>query len=245
MATAASKKKQKFARSQSPGFAVSRYVDTSAKKPMAKKATVEHKPIQLAPPPVKSVVEKPSSTDLVVVSKASGKKLAKYGELAETIKKTASVFGIRKQEIMDAVAAGNTDHAILAFQRQAYSTIVNLIPLAEAAYIKDKRESQAYALNALISQGRELAHDLMASGDRQNLASAIATEILEPVFKSLLQQILQEQLQLKTILGDKMKPQYIGSAAFELDESIKRLAGLMTTLYQSTTEQINKKLLGE
>jgi hypothetical protein len=236
--------RQKFARQSSPGFAVSRYVDNS--KPKTKGTDVTRSSDSRALRLAKEKPVKIASTELsIVVDKASAKQLSKYGDLADTVKKTASVFGIRKQEIMDAVAAGNTDHAILQFQRQAYSTIVNLIPLAEAAYIRDKRESQAYALNALISQGRELAHDLMASSDRQNLSRAIATEILEPVFKSLLQQILQEQLQLKAILGDKLKPQYISAASFEMDESIKRLAGLMTTLYQSTTEQINKKLLGD
>jgi hypothetical protein len=151
------------------------------------------------------------------VDRATEKKVKKFEELAETVKEVGSTFGIRKREIMDAVATGNIDHAVLQFQRQAYSTIVNLIPIAEKAYKKHQREHQAYVLNSLISQGRELASDLMASGDRAQLAEIIAREVLEPVFKSMLQQFMQEQLQLKTILGDKIKPQFSADASREME----------------------------
>ena len=120
-----------------------------------------------------------------------------------------------------------------------------MIPIAEKAYKKHQREHQAYVLNSLISQGRELASDLMASGDRAQLAEIIAREVLEPVFKSMLQQFMQEQLQLKTILGDKIKPQFSADASREMDNSLKRMAQVMNDMFRSTTQQINKKLLGE
>jgi hypothetical protein len=192
---------------------------------------------KLAPPDKK--------TNVPSVDRATEKKVKKFEELAETVKEVGSTFGIRKREIMDAVATGNIDHAVLQFQRQAYSTIVNLIPIAEKAYKKHQREHQAYVLNSLISQGRELASDLMASGDRAQLAEIIAREVLEPVFKSMLQQFMQEQLQLKTILGDKIKPQFSADASREMDNSLKRMAQVMNDMFRSTTQQINKKLLGE
>lgn len=211
--------RQQHAKRNSPGFAIERYTKGSMPK---------------LPPPEKATVRRETE-----------KKIKKYGELAETVKQVGSTFGIRKREIMDAVDSGNIDHAVLQFQRQAYSTIVNLIPIAEKEYKKSKREHQAYVLNALISQGRELASDLMASGDRAQLADVLIREVLEPTFKALLQQMMQEQLQLKTILGDKLKPAFVPDASREMDDSLKRLAGCMTELFKSTSLQINKKLLGE
>jgi hypothetical protein len=216
-------RRQAFAKKHSPGYAVERY----AKGPMKK-----------LPPPEKKA-------NVPSVDRATEKKVKKFEELAETVKEVGSTFGIRKREIMDAVATGNIDHAVLQFQRQAYSTIVNLIPIAEKAYKKHQREHQAYVLNSLISQGRELASDLMASGDRAQLAEIIAREVLEPVFKSMLQQFMQEQLQLKTILGDKIKPQFSADASREMDNSLKRMAQVMNDMYKSTTQQINRKLLGD
>jgi hypothetical protein len=212
--------RQAHAKRKSPGYAVERY--TKGKMPQL--------PAPEAPPKV---------------TKALQNQVKQYGKLAETVKQVGSTFGIRRREIMEAVDAGNIDHAVLAFQRQAYSTIVNLIPIAEKAYKKHQREHQAYVLNSLISQGRELAADLMASGDRQQLAETLIREVIEPVFKALLQQFMQEQLQLKTILGDKLKPAFVPDASREMDESLKRVASIMNDLFRSTTTQINKKLLGE
>lgn len=212
--------RQQHAKRNSPSFAVTRYTD---KKSMPS-----------LPPPEKREV-----------TRATVKKVKQYAELADKVKAVGSTFGIRKKEIMDAVDSGNLDHAVLQFQRQAYSTIVNLIPVAEKEYKKYKRDHQAYVLNALISQGRELAADLMASGDRAQLASILTQEVIEPVFKSLLQHVMTEQLQLKAILGDKLKPQFIPDASREMDASLRRLAEIMTELYKSTSSQINKKLLGE
>lgn len=230
MPLTAKQAKKRTAVKHSPGYAVERYVAPSG---MQKNMDTKKKSKAL------------KTLDAPKIDKAAQKRVDDYGKLAKTVREVGTTFGIRKTAIMEAVEAGNIDHAILQFQRQAYATIVNLIPIAEAEYIRDKREHQAYVLNAMISQGRELAADLAASGDSAQLAGLLIQEVIEPMFKALLQQFMQEQMQLKTLLADKFKPDMTADASREMDASIKRIASVMTDLYKSTAVQVNKKILGE
>jgi hypothetical protein len=182
---------------------------------------------------------------LVNTSKKQVRTLANMGKLNAAVGKLTSVFGIKEREIMDAVEAGDIDQAVQVFQRQAYSTIVRLIPIAEKEYLLGKRDHQLYALNSVISQGRELANDLMSSDNKKQLGETIIREILEPAFKQILQQMMQEQMMLKTALSDKLKPEFLTASSGELDSSLRRVAGSMTEIFKSSSEQINKKLLGD
>jgi hypothetical protein len=230
------KERMAHAKRNNPAFAVQRYADGDVKRERKGKLKDKAKKVHS------------TGTDLVIVKdidRGTERKIKKYDALAETVKSVGSTFGIRKREIMDAVAAGNIDHAVMHFTRQAYSTVVALIPIAEKAYKKHQREHQAYVLNALISQGRELAADLIATDDRKRLGETLVREILEPAFKNILQAQMQEQMQLKAILADKVQPKYAERTSTEMDESLKRVAGAMTTIFRTTSEQIAKKLLGD
>lgn len=180
-----------------------------------------------------------------LVRRKTEKLVSKYSKLAKTVKEVGSTFGVRKHEIMQAIEEGNIEHAVGQFQRQAYSTVVNLIPIAEKAYLKDRREHQIYCLNALISQGRELAADLMAANNREQLAQTLLHEVLEPAFKNILQQVMQEQMHMKAVLSDKIKPPYVTMTSSEQDESLRRIAAAMTEIFKSTADQFNRKILGE
>lgn len=213
-------KTRKPAKQSKPEFAVARY-------------TKAHAPEATPPAPLR------------LVGKSTERHVKKFAELSETVRRVGSTFGIKKSEIMRAVEEGQIDHAVQQFQRQAYSTIVNLIPIAEKAYLKDRREHQAYALNALISQGRELANDLMAADNKNQLCETLIAEILTPAFKQILQQLMQEQMMLKTALSDKLKPEFLALSSAEFDRSLRTVAGSMTEIFKGTSEQIRKKLLGE
>ena len=177
-------------------------------------------------------------------SKPKAKKLAQLEKLANTAEVVKSTFGIKRSEIARAIEDGNIDAAILTFQKQAYATILKLIPIAEKAYLKDKQDRQAYVLNALISQGRELAADLAASGDRAALVNTVATEILEPAFKGLLQDLLNEIIQTKALLAGKIKPQHESTATQILDDLVRAMAQHMSKTYTTTASSIGNTIIG-
>ena len=238
-------REQSHAKKSSPGFAINRY---------AKKPEGTHQPKLPAPsvskqPREKEPAAKPKlkakTGSEVAVTKKQERQIKQFSDLADTTKKVGTVFGIKKSEIMLAVTEGNIDHAISVFRRQAYSTIVNLIPIAEKEYVKGKRDHQAYVLNALITQGRELAADLMQDGDRTQLANKLVHEMLEPVFKGILQNVVSELQQQKLMLSDKLQPEYKAHVSIEIDASAKRIAGAMTDLFSVASDQIRRNLIGD
>lgn len=194
---------------------------------------------------VKRYQAKTLKPETLPVKRSTEKTIQRYVALADTVVQVGSTFGIRKRAIMEAIEENNIEHAVAQFQRQAYSTVVNLIPLAEAAYLKDGREHQIYCLNALISQGRELAADLMAANSRDTLAATLLSEVLEPAFKSVLQQIMQEQMHMKTVLCDKIKSPHEEGVSTEQDASLRRIAGAMNEIFRNTSEQFHRKIIGD
>ena len=164
--------------------------------------------------------------------------------LSEQVKGASSVFGLRQDAIRDALANKDVDHVISMFQEQAFATIVTLIPMAEEAYTKDKREHQMYALNAIISQGRELAADIAAMNNKKQLAQMLVDEVLNPAFKSILQHMLNEQLTLKALLADKIIPGKQQQVVQEIDTSLRNNATSMTQIYDALAQEIKLKLIG-
>lgn len=162
---------------------------------------------------------------------------------AGQISKVSRAFGVKEaRHITTLLKDGNVDGSIMAFQRTAYASIINLISVAEAEYIKGRREHQAYVLNSLISTGRELAADVGASAARQDLANIIAREVLEPMFRTLLQDVMTEQVQMKAILSDKVPDKHVDGVTKEMDSSLKRLAAKMTDHFHNTSAAIAERM---
>lgn len=69
-----------------------------------------------------------------------------------------------------------------AFLKASLASILSLIPVMEDQAHKGKRESNAYALNSLISQGREILHDIKSLTDSGNVAIVIANTVVDPAY---------------------------------------------------------------
>lgn len=187
----------------------------------------------------------PPPKDTPVVTKELTVRVQKYAALAETVKQVGTTFGVKRQDIIDAIERGDLDGSILTFQRQAYSTVIGLIPIAEAEYRRHKRESLAYALRALIDQGRELAQDLAASSDRAKLAETLVEEALDPMFKALMQHIMEQTVVAKGIVAGKLKPQHEAGFTAHMDDALKETAAYLQSTYQLVKQQITLTITGK
>jgi len=176
--------------------------------------------------------------------KQQDRTLQKVDKLGSSMEKVKSTFGIKSREIQKFTNAGDIDNAILHFQRTAYSTLVAVIPIAEREYRKWKRDSQAYALNALIASARELASDLAASNNRANLAEQLLREGLDPMFRELLQYMAQQSVMQKAFLQDKVKPQHVANVTAKIDEELKDAAGYLQSIHQVISEQMRRAIQG-
>lgn len=220
-------------------YKVDRYSSTDKRDPKRKAAGGSTK---------RPALPRPKETDdaafLPPVTKQTTKRIQQYEKLAETVRKVGSTFGVKKHDIIDAIERGDLDGSIVAFQRQAYSTVIGLIPLAEQEYKKHRRESLAYALKALIGEARELAQDLAASSDRARLADLIVEETLQPLFKGILQHIVEQNVVTKGLLAGKIAPQHAASVTAHLDDSMKETAAYLQSTYQLVAAQIKSNITG-
>ncbi len=209
-------------------------------KTRAKSFEVErYKPTSKRPPAL------PAPTKPTKTNKKQERTLAKAAKMADATDKLITTFGLKRSAIQNAVESGDIDSAISTFQRTAYSTIISIIPIAEKEYRKGKRESQAYALNALLSSARELAQDLAAANDRAKLAETLLHELFEPMLKALVQRLLQDNMVLKSYLNDKIKPEHRMAVTQQLDTDIRALVAYLQTAYQATAEQMRLTIQGE
>lgn len=194
------------------------------------------------------VSRKPNSKPLAIgyngSSKPPGRNLEKrMTKTAGQISKVSGAFGLKEAStITKLLRSGNIDGSIQMFQQTAYASIIKLISVAEAEYIKGRREHQAYVLNSLISTGRELAADVSASAARQDLANILAREVLEPMFRALLQDAMTEQVKMKAILSDKVPERHIDAVTREMDSSLKRIAEKMNEHFHSTKALISERM---
>lgn len=216
-------------------YKVDRYKGADETAPIKKDPKIKAKKRPALPPP----------DDTPKVNKQTQSRIQKYEQLAETVKKVGSTFGVKRKDIVDAIERGDLDGSIMAFQRQAYATIMGLIPIAEGEYRKHKRESQAYALNAMVNLGRELAGDLAASSDRARLAEVLVMEIIEPMFRALLQHVAQQSVTSKAYLAGKLKPQFEANTTAHFDDALKETAGYLQSQYQVVSQNITRQITGQ
>ncbi len=180
-----------------------------------------------------------------ILSKKQKMAIEKAGRLSDNLKKIETTFGVRRKDIIRALNNNDIDLALSTFQKTAYATVVSIIPIAEKEYRKSKRESQAYALNALLQSARELGQDLEAANDRAYLAESLTKDALEPMFKGLLQKMLNQQMLLKAFLQDKVIPKYIPEVSRQLDADLREMAKEMQLSYESTSIAIKRAVNGE
>ena len=104
---------------------------------------------------------------------------------------------LRKQ-----VGAGNehfnAESTSAELLRALLAMVTDLIPVAERSFRSSGKENAAYALNALVNQARELDADLRLRKDFEGQALFIKDNILTPVFKAFVQQMLNEHQMLKS-----------------------------------------------
>lgn len=185
------------------------------------------------------------------VDKASAKASKKDRKQLEAVAKAIDVtesarkrFGLKATELAAQAHGGDVDGSVSNFTLQAYATIMALIPIAEREYRRGRREHQAYVLNSLVSQGRELGKDLRANDDRRRLGELVINEILEPAFRSMVQVLMQSNMTTKAMLSDKVTSGKEAAVSGALDEELRAQARELKILYTKTADQVRSKLIG-
>lgn len=134
-----------------------------------------------------------------------------------------------------------------ALQKQLYRSMLMLtlgvIPKAEAYYRKERTDRAAYALNALVSQARELVIDLRMVKDVDTQVEYIKDQILMPVFKSFTQVLLQEVFSLKNKVDTSVTNMKLNKAVkSEVDVLARALGTYQTNMIELIASNIDSFL---
>lgn len=178
-----------------------------------------------------------------VKKKTTGTALAKLNKQTALLKKASTTFGLPAKQLYAMIQEGQTDQAIIMFQRQMMATILRLIPIAEKQYRREKKEHTAYALNSLVSQARELAADIQSSADRAQVAEIIVNDMMMPTFRSFIETLVFETQTLKAALVSKTQPRFRTEVDLMVDTLVRQVATNGNELFRANANAI-RDILG-
>ncbi|QJT71055.1 hypothetical protein GR11A_00017 [Vibrio phage vB_VcorM_GR11A] len=152
-----------------------------------------------------------------------------------------SVFGKDAPAIEALIESAEKDKGIARFQVSILKSLINMIPIAERKYRESEgAQSAAYAMNALISQTREMINDLQANDAQNDMAQQIVTKVIHPVFLSFGQFMIDQMFVLKKSLENDVKESRQKNANDAIDNATREIAKGIEERYIRIQEQMDK-----
>lgn len=153
------------------------------------------KPIALPPPKKESRSELLSEeSDENELSEDEPTRLP--GIPKSTLRKLNSMFGQRSSVIISMLETSDTDGSAALITRTLLQTLVDVLPVVERNVRRSKGARGVMPLNQVISQMRELLHDIQAYKDRDALADSLIDRHLRPAFLDLAMQMSNLMVEL-------------------------------------------------
>lgn len=188
------------------------------------------------------------SKDLMALpapAKSKKDKRSKKERFKDSVKESGAimtVFGKDSRKIRDLLDAKDDDNAMLMAQRRMLSMLISIIPTAEHAYKDDPRQSMAYALTGLISQVRELIHDIQSTQDRARVADSIVFNILQPTMVAFANFVIDNNHQTKRDLADLIDVRQKRELDALMNRQAKAIGAYMQTMMDDLKDRITKEL---
>lgn len=173
------------------------------------------------------------------------KKSKKIKKLEKKLKKTnalASLFGKDSLKIQKLLEKNENDNAIILANRAMLQSVLDLIPLAEQDYRERRTDRSVYALNALLSQARELISDIQAANDKTIVIDRIIFDILQPQIINLANQLINSNYELKRRLKEHVAKGSTKEVTVILDDMSKSLGAYSNSLFNQLKERISAAL---
>lgn len=128
--------------------------------------------------------------------------------------------------------------------RAMLTMVLDVIPIAEEAYRKTKKENAAYALNALLNQARELSLDLKLAKDTTGQVEFIERHVLTPVFTSFAQLLIQEMYALKATIDTEVPAKAGKRVKSKVDDMVRSLGQFQSGMIEKISSDIHGYLSG-
>lgn len=172
-----------------------------------------------------------------------------YDSDSEDYKEHISKFEEDFQTLREMVSPENdllrVDQSSALFYRASLAMVLDLLPLAEKNYRESRKESAAYALNALINQGRDLNNDVKMSEDTAGQV-LVLQQLVQTNFTRLADLLLKERhafaMKVESLLKSNSDKKEIKS---NFDATIKTFVKGANSLQDLLNLQISGYLHGD
>ena len=118
----------------------------------------------------------------------------------------------------------------------------SMLPVAEEQYLKFSNDRNAYAVNTIMNQMREIQNDLRNIRDLDQQVSYIIENIFTPCFYMLSQKINEQGLELMQAL-DERKPSKT-TIRLRVESNLKEMAVLLQRTHESVQQEMIKYMTG-
>lgn len=140
----------------------------------------------------------------------------------------------------------NAENVNQQMLRSMLAMVLDIIPLAERAYRKTRKENAAYALNALLEQAKNLSTDLRMAKDVEQQAEFIKGRVLNPVLMAFANMLVQETLAIKSSVDTHVSNRKEGKRVkLEIDRATLSLGKYLTEAITKMTSDIDSYLSGD
>jgi hypothetical protein len=148
-------------------------------------------------------------------------------------------------EVTDTANEFRPEKVATSMQRACFGMVLSMIPIAQQAYEKSKRESAAYALNAFINQARELSADLKLNTEIDGQVDNVI-KIIRSVFLQLGQVLLTETSAIKTRVDTEItEPTRRRAVKKVVDESALSYGKYLSNTQESLISRISAYMAGD
>lgn len=123
----------------------------------------------------------------------------------KTLRKLNTMFGQRSGTIISMLETEETDSALLMISRTLLQTMVDVLPVLERNVRRTRGQRGVYQMNQVISQIREMCHDIQAYKDRANVGANTVERFIRPGFLDIAVQLTTAFVELEERARPKMK----------------------------------------
>ena len=155
-------------------------------------------------------------------------------------------FSTLQEDASSPNADFRTDSAAKNMQRAKLALILSLIPVAELTYLKDPKQSSAYALMSFMDQARQLTEDLRTISDADGQSDFITRRIVAPAFLNAGQVLLTEVTAYKGSIDTEVRDPHTSKMLKRaLDATAISFAKYLTEMQRSLSAQVAAYLQGD
>lgn len=192
---------------------------------------------------VKSGREKESKAEFLTTKEIIPAHLSKEEKkrmkmILRRIRKTKSSFKEHVPKLYHMIESGDQAKTADALQRAFILMLTELIPIAENTFRKFGNERAAYALNAMISQVRELVADQKAEQDLGALATKLCDDVLLSAFRQLGENMATSFYHLRETAMPLVPKNERAAFRNRLEESAVDMSKYATELFKQTRERV-------